>query len=53
MTYLICNMYFQIPFIEFMPGLLVKFTCCTKNVISHFDLDMHREYLAKKSKSYY
>ena len=41
MTYLICNMYFQIPFIEFMPGLLVKFTCCTKNVISHFDLDMH------------
>jgi len=24
-----------------MPGLLVKFTCCTTNVIRHFDLDMH------------
>ena len=41
MTYLICNVCFQIPFIEFMPGLLVKFTCCTTNVIRHFDLDMH------------
>lgn len=41
MTYLICNVCFQIPFIEFMPGLLVKFTCCTTNIIRHFDLDMH------------
>ena len=24
-----------------MPGLLVKFTCCTTNAIRHFDLDMH------------
>jgi len=41
MAYLICNTCFQIPFVEFMPGLLVKFTCCTTNVIRHFDLDMH------------
>ena len=41
MAYLICNACFQIPFIEFMPGLLVKFTCCTTKVIKHFDLDTH------------
>ena len=31
----------QIPFVEFMPSLMVKFRCCTTNLVRHFDLDRH------------
>ena len=41
MTYLICNICMQIPFVEFLPSLMVKFTCCSTNLVRHFDLDRH------------
>lgn len=39
MTVLICNICYQIPHIEFLPGLMIKFSCCKEILIPHFDLD--------------
>ena len=36
---LICNQCLQVPYVEFLPGLMVKFFCHEKNIISHIDLD--------------
>jgi len=36
---LICNQCLQVPYVEFLPGLKVKFFCHEKNIISHIDLD--------------
>ena len=39
MSTLICRKCKQIPYIEFIPGLSVKFMCCTISLISHKDLN--------------
>lgn len=41
MSYLICNSCLQVPFIEFLPSLTTKFTCCKTYLLRHFDLDRH------------
>ena len=39
MSVLICAECLQVPFVEFLPGLMVKFSCHEKNMIRHMDLD--------------
>ena len=39
MSSLICTECLQVPFVEFLPGLMVKFSCHEKNMIRHIDLD--------------
>lgn len=39
MTALICNRCLNIPYIQFLPGLKIKFSCCKSMLITHFDLD--------------
>ena len=39
MKSLICKKCLQIPYIEFLPGLMIKFSCHDKNLISHIDID--------------
>ena len=39
MSGLFCNQCFQVPYVEFMPGLMVKFFCHEINMICHIDLD--------------
>ena len=36
---LICRKCLQVPYIEFLPGLMVRFSCHEKNLINHTDLD--------------
>lgn len=36
---LICKQCLQVPFVEFLTGLMIKFFCHEKIVISHIDLD--------------
>lgn len=42
---LICNQCLQVPYVEFLPGLMVKFFCHEKNLIRHIDLDKSIENL--------
>lgn len=39
MSLLICVQCKQVPYIEFMPGLHIKFICCNTKIVRHYDLD--------------
>ena len=39
MSSLICTECLQVPYVEFLPGLMVQFSCHEKNMIRHMDLD--------------
>lgn len=39
MTAIICKKCLNIPYIEFLPGLKLKFTCCKSMIITHFELE--------------
>ena len=53
MTELICNKCYQIPHIYFLPGLMIKFSCCEDKLVPHFDLEerIKVDYILKCSKS--
>jgi len=39
MNALICNKCLQIPYVDFLPGLMVKFSCCETTLVPHFYLE--------------
>lgn len=39
MTAIICKKCLNIPYIEFLPGLKLKFTCCKSMIITHYELE--------------
>ena len=39
MKSLICRKCFQVPYVEFLPGMMTKFISHEQNIISHIDLD--------------
>ena len=39
MSGLICNECLQVPYVEFLPGLMVRLFCHEKNLVSYMDLD--------------
>ena len=43
MKALICKKCLNIPYVEFIPGLIVKFSCCSSILVYHFDLDKEIE----------
>ncbi len=39
MNALICNKCLQIPYVDFLPGLMLKFSCCETTLVPHFYLE--------------